>query len=172
MRYKKILVLSFIGIALVAGMLAYYFLWHERQVDLVYFYDPRCPNCRAVEPYISLLEKELKKKDIHFERCSVPDVDTCSVKARFILYTIYPKGNIRIPTVGVKHSKNISVFIGRLDVIKVGSYLNKNFGVPEVKAQLQDVNYPVEECLKCHQERNIKPPSTYTCTYCCHNAKK
>ena len=135
-------------------------------VKVYYFYHPRCPNCIAVEPLINYL---LNNTEINFEMCNVEFFNNCSNMSKQLAFSVKKKtGFFGTPTAVVQENKNFRVFVGKYQVIEMVDYLRNYTYIPEIP--LKDTEMPVEECLSCHEMRNIDPPSTMTCSYCCHGS--
>ncbi len=136
----------------------------ETNIKVYYFYHPRCPNCQAVEPMIDYL---LNNTDIDFDMCNVEYFSNCSNISKQLALSIKEKtGFFGTPTAVVQENDTFRVFIGKYQVMDMVGYLKNYTYIPEIP--LKNTNMSVEECLRCHEERKLKPPSTMTCSYCCH----
>ncbi len=130
-----------------------------------YFYHPRCPNCQAVEPLINYL---VNSSNIEFDICNVQFFSNCTNESRALALAVKDKtGFFGTPTAVVKVGQNYTVFIGKFEVMEMVKFLGNYSELPEVK--LNESTYSIKECLDCHEERGLDPPSTYTCSYCCHS---
>ncbi len=138
----------------------------ERQIKLrvYYFYHPECPNCQAVEPLIDYL---LNSTNISFDVCNVEYFSNCSNMSKQLAFSVKEKtGFFGTPTAVVQENKTFRVFIGKYQVVEMVNYLRNFTYIPDIP--LKNTSMSVEQCLSCHEERNLKPPSTMTCSYCCH----
>lgn len=129
-----------------------------------YFYHPRCPNCQAVEPLIDYL---VNNTSLEFVMCNVEFFSNCTNESKALALAVKEKtGFFGTPTAVVKTGENYTVFIGKFEVMEMVKFLGNYSSLPEVK--LNDTSYSVSECIECHEKRGLDPPSTYTCSYCCH----
>lgn len=133
---------------------------------IYYFYHPKCPNCQAVEPLIEYL---LNNTEINFEMCNVQYFNNCSVMSRQLAYSLKEKtGFFGTPTAIIQEDGKFKVFVGKYQMLDMVGYLRNYTDIPEIPLKEEKMN--VEECFNCHEKRNLKPPSTMTCSYCCHGA--
>ena len=135
-------------------------------LKVYYFYHPRCPNCQAVEPPIDYL---LNNTEINFEMCNVQHFNYCSGMSRQLAYSLKEKtGFFGTPTAIIQENGKFTVFIGKYQMVDMVGYLRNYTYIPEIP--LKDTQMNVEECFECHEKRDLEPPSTMTCSYCCHGA--
>ena len=138
----------------------------SKKLQVFFYYETGCPNCRMIEPYMKLLKKELVNVDFHF--CNWDDHENWSGMEKEVYSEVNPYG---FPAVVVVNKTRKTVFIGWKDIgINFTAYLKKlGFRTPRVF--YNRTSYNVTECLNCHAKRHIKPPSRYSCTYCCHMSR-
>ncbi len=135
------------------------------EVKIYYFYSPTCPNCREVEPFISYLKNST---DVSFVVCNVKNFDSCSDESKSVAKSVYKKlGFFGVPTAVVEVKGNRTVFVGKYEVLRLSEFLER-MGYKVERIEIKEKKYDVSECLNCHRERKIPPPSTFTCSYCCH----
>ena len=143
--------------------------------SIQYFYLPTCPNCIATEPFISYLEK---KYDVKINHINVGNSSNRKIAKHY---------NITgVPTLIIKSGGKYYRYVGRLDVPRA-EYLIANLTNQPAPERPFNANYKLDtmQCLQCHQpteqqkkllppyvlERlntTLPPPSTYSCTSCCH----
>ncbi|AEA47613.1 thioredoxin family protein [Archaeoglobus veneficus] len=134
-------------------------------VKVFFYYSPRCPSCVKIKPYMNLLREEVQ--GIKFDFCDVSNKSLCSNESLWVAKHI---GLFGVPTAVFIQGDRVAVFVGWKKVAKLGVYLEElGFEVPEVV--YGNTSYDVQECIDCHEGRGINPPSTYSCTYCCHMAQ-
>jgi thiol-disulfide isomerase/thioredoxin len=129
-------------------------------IEAYYFFSPRCPYCVIVKPYV---EELAKMDEVDFDFCNVAEAWNCSNESIKVADEINLVG---IPTVVVKTNET-KVFVGYKEVLDLGSFL-REFGLKTPEVVYQNVSYDVQECIECHESEGRKPPSTFNCTYCCH----
>ncbi len=132
-------------------------------LDVYYFYHPKCPNCIATAPYISYLEEKYN--------LDIRQIDVSKVSNRELVEV----WNITaVPTLIIITSRGDSSeeyrYVGRIDVPKAEPLIARLMGMP---APEKPYNINISEldpmqCLACHAQRQLPPPSTYSCTACCH----
>ncbi len=133
-------------------------------IKVYYFFHPECPNCQAVKPLIDYL---LNSTDITFDMCNVEYFSNCSNMSKQLAYTIKEKtGFFGTPTAVIQENNSFRVFIGKYQVVEMVSYLRNYTYIPNIP--LKNTEMPVERCFACHEKKNLRPPSTMTCSYCCH----
>lgn len=136
----------------------------RESVRIYYFYHPRCPNCQAVEPLINYL---VNNTEIDFVMCNVEHFKDCSNKSKSIAIAVKKKtGFFGTPTAVVEENNNFRVFIGKYQVMKMVEYLGNFTEIPKI--ELNNSRYNISDCIECHAKKGLKPPSNYTCNYCCH----
>ena len=138
----------------------------EKQIELTvyYFYHPQCPNCQAVEPVIDYL---LNNTNISFDICNVEHFSNCSNMSKQLVYSVRKKtGFFGTPTAVVQENGRFKVFIGKYQVVEMVNFLRNFTYIPDIS--LKNTSMGVDQCLSCHEKRGLKPPSTMTCSYCCH----
>ncbi len=135
------------------------------EIRIYYFYNPACPNCKVVEPYIHYL---INNTNVTFELCNVKNFENCSNTSKSIAKSIYKeKGYFGVPTAVAYENGNYTIFIGWKNVLKLTEFLEKR-GYEIRKVEINKTAYNLKECIECHKKRNLLPPSTFNCTYCCH----
>lgn len=135
-----------------------------QNLRIFYYYHPRCPNCQAVEPMINFLANNTS---LNFVICNVQHFSNCTQESRALALAVRDKtGFFGTPTAVVEVGGNYTVFIGKFEIMEMVKFLGNYSDLPEVR--LNQTNYSIEECIACHEERGLNPPSTYTCSYCCH----
>ncbi len=134
-----------------------------KKMQVFFYYETGCPNCKMIEPYMKFLKKEYGKEiDFHF--CNWDNRTKWSNIERKVFSETNPYG---FPAVVVINGKEKKVYIGWYAIGEnFTAYLNRQ-GY-KVKAFYNKTSYNVAECLNCHAEKHIPPPSKYNCTYCCH----
>ena len=136
------------------------------KISMIYYYNPNCPFCRAVNPYIEYLKNFF---DVEF--CNIKNVSNCSRDALIYMALIMNKtGGFGVPTLVIK-KKNV-VFQG-FDSIVLGleKYIEKEYNYT-IEIFVGEKYYKPSQCYLCHIDRKIKPPSKFSCSNCCHFAKK
>ncbi len=145
------------------------------QLQLFFFYSPECPNCKASKPIMVELMKELVKKHVTVRPLNVLEEVTWDLPSRLVAQKVQRALGvdfIPLPTAVVwKPGRFLYTFVGRDSIPKLADFFVKNAGIGNITAKLDIQNMPKEECLACHKERKLPPPSTYNCTYCCHKTK-
>jgi hypothetical protein len=125
-------------------------------LKLYIFMDKRCPNCQVAEPFIGYL---IEKYDIG--------------GTTFLLWTdkedhlaLFKYYNITaVPTALLFYEDGVKKYIGRtvMPELEVDIARIKGMPLPERPADIQ-LTYDIGTCKECHQE----PPTTYSCSSCCH----
>jgi len=134
------------------------------ELRIYYYYHPKCPNCQAVEPLIEFL---MKNSSLDFDVCNVQFFSNCTNESKALAFAVKEKtGFFGTPTAVVEVGKNYTVFVGKYQIMDMVRFVGNFSDLPDVR--LNETSYSVEECLSCHEERGLDPPSTYTCSYCCH----
>ncbi len=138
---------------------------NSKEIKVYFFYSPKCPACRMVKPYMKLLRE--KVKGVHFDFCNVNDPKNCSRNSIMVAH-MYPFEYI--PTVILIVGNNVTKLTGSYEVLKLGKIL-ESYGIKTPEVVFGNVSYSVDECIRCHEERHIPPPSNFTCSHCCHKAR-
>ncbi len=134
----------------------------KAEVKVFFYFSPNCPNCAKIEPYMYFIKSKVKQVDFDF--CDISNSSTCTNESLWVARHI---GLIGVPTAVFMYKNNVTVLVGWRDVGKLGSYFARaGIGVPDIS--YGNESYNVQECIECHNEKGISPPSTYNCTYCCH----
>lgn len=134
----------------------------EKNIRIYYYYSPNCFSCQQVKPYMNLLVSEVK--EVEFDLCNVRDIENCSARSLMVMKMVELQ---YIPTAVVKTDDGIYVLVGSEEVLRLGELLEK-YGIDTPNAVYKNVSYDIESCIACHEERGLPPPSTYSCTSCCH----
>ncbi len=138
------------------------------QIQVFFYYETGCPNCRKIEPYMELLRKELGDKiDFHF--CNWDNHTRWSSLERKVYAETNPYG---FPAVVVINGNEKKVFIGWWAIGENFTKYLEEHGYRPPKVFYRNSSYSAAECLNCHARKNIPPPSKYNCTYCCHMANE
>ncbi len=137
----------------------------NNEIKIYYYFSPRCPNCREVEPLINFLKNE---SSIKFYICNVDNFQNCSKESREIAYKTKEKlGFFGTPIAVVKENGKTKLFVGKYQILNMVKYLANSTELPEIR--FNKSNFSVRDCIECHEERNISPPPQFSCNYCCHN---
>jgi len=136
------------------------------EIKVYFYYSPKCPACRMVKPYMNLLKE--KVKDVKFDFCNVYDLKNCSNESIAVAHK-YPF--MYIPTVIVIAGNDVTKLTGSYEVLRLGKILESH-GIKTPKIVFENISYSVDECISCHEERNIPPPSNFSCSYCCHKVQE
>lgn len=135
----------------------------REELSIYFYYYPDCPWCRMVKPYIELLDNET---DLYFEFCNTKHINNCSDEAVNVSKKIKLRG---VPTLVVKNSTSIiHVYVGAYEVAGVGEFLKSRGYDVTTNFTVKGLNYSAKDCIECHAENRLPPPSTYTCSACCH----
>jgi hypothetical protein len=110
---------------------------------------------------MDLLREEVK--EVKFDFCDVSNLTSCSNES----IDVIRHNLMAVPTAVIIHDNNTTILLGWREVAKVGYNLNK-LGIDTPDVFYRHESYDVQDCVNCHNKRNIAPPSTYNCTYCCH----
>ncbi len=135
----------------------------SKEIEIFYYYSPKCPACRMVKPYMELLKENVR--DVRFYFCNV--YGNCSEESVEIAKK-YPFQYI--PTVILIAGNDVVKLTGCYEVLKLGEIL-KSYGIETPKVVMDNVSYSVDECIKCHERRGLPPPTNFSCSYCCHKAR-
>ncbi len=129
----------------------------------VYFYYlPKCPSCEKIKPYMEKMRQEVVGAE--FEFCDVSNYTTCSNKSLNVANNSDLEG---MPTVILIEGNNTTVMLGWKEVGNLSQNL-RELGVESPNVTYRYQTYEIADCINCHEQRNLPPPSTYNCTYCCH----
>ncbi|NCO84433.1 MAG: hypothetical protein COS28_01020 [Nitrospirae bacterium CG02_land_8_20_14_3_00_44_33] len=173
--FLEAIFLTIIGISLVAFNV-YRQNRAASKMEIFYFYSPECPNCKEVKPFIESLRDELKKKKTKFVELNVKEHEGWNPIYKFLAQKISQKINtdfIPLPTATVRHRERFYTFIGKDEIINhLNDFLLSHAGIKKITARLNKQSLNVAECISCHTARNLPPPSTLNCTFCCHRGVK
>ena len=128
-----------------------------------FYYIPKCPSCEKIKPYMNLMREEVE--DVDFDFCDVSKFSECSNES---LKVVEKNDLLGTPTVFLIYDNTTTSFVGWKEVSKLGYRLNE-LGIDTPDVIFRNETHDLQECIVCHEQRNLPPPSTYTCTYCCHN---
>lgn len=129
----------------------------------VYFYYlPKCPSCEKIKPYMEKMKQEVT--GAQFDFCDVSNYSACSNKSLNVADNNDLEG---MPTVILVHGNNTTVMLGWKKVGNLSQNL-RELGVESPNVTYKYRTYEIEDCINCHEQRDLPPPSTYNCTYCCH----
>ena len=170
-RMKRYVLLT---LALVA-----FSLCMEHNFSVLYFYHPRCPNCIAVAPYVSYLAE---RYGVNITRYDVSTSSGARAAAELNVTAV--------PTLIILEGEREERFVGRLAVTRAEYRIAELVGAPEPERPFNaSVELDPMLCLRCHsptpeQRRlippqvlrrlnaTLPPPSTYSCSYCCHLSRR
>jgi thiol-disulfide isomerase/thioredoxin len=134
----------------------------NQNLKVFFYFLPGCPSCEKIKPYMNLMREEVK--EVEFDFCDVSDFPACSKESIEAI-----DNNLKgAPTVLLINGENITVLLGWEEISRLGDSLNK-LGIETPTVIYKNETYHVQDCVACHYQRSIPPPSTYTCTYCCHS---
>jgi len=142
-------------VVLVAGCLS-----GQAKDRVLYFYDPACPNCAAVEPFISYLEQ---KYGVKVRKINLDDPANAYLADKWHVDAV--------PTLIILTDNGTALrYVGRVAVVEAEGEVAKIAGMPPPERPYNIQQQPIDpmSCLLCHAKRNISPPSTYSCSSCCH----
>jgi len=144
----------------------------EQKPHVFFYYIPGCPSCETVKPYLFLMKDEVR--EVEFEFCNVLNHSSssstvpsnCSKESLILL----EENSISvIPVVILVNGNEKTILTGWKEVGTLGKELKK-LGIDTPNVVYNQQNYNIDDCLSCHEDRNLQPPSTYSCTYCCHSS--
>lgn len=137
-------------------------------VKIYYYYDPACPNCEAVEPYIQFLAE---RSPVSFDFCDVTEINNCSDDSKMMISLASKKLNnsLGVPMAIILNDSQAFIFLGRLKITKIDTFLEKKLNVPSPEIRFGSRFIKLNECIACHEQMGLTVPSVYTCTYCCHD---
>ncbi len=164
----------------VAGVMIVYSSIYLRDLDastmeIYYFFSPDCPNCNEVQPFINELRPELLKKKVRFIPLNTKDSENWDAIYKYLAFKISEKlgtDYLPTPTAIIRFKGRFYTLIGKNEVLQMNDFLHLRAGTRLVKAALRDQKFRIEECIGCHEARNLPPPSAYNCTFCCHRGSK
>lgn len=139
---------------------------NKENPKVYFYYIPKCPSCEKIKPYMNLMREEVRNVDFDF--CDVSRFSECSNESIMVADTNELVGT---PTVFLIHNNTTTPLVGWKEVSKLGFRLNE-LGIDTPDVIYRNETHDLQECIICHEERNLPPPSTYTCTYCCHNGSQ
>ncbi|MFP3909681.1 MAG: thioredoxin family protein [Archaeoglobaceae archaeon] len=131
--------------------------------EVYFYYLPKCPSCEKIKPYMEKMRQEVV--DAQFEFCDVSNYTSCSNKSLNVANNSDLKG---MPTVILVHGRNTTIMLGWKEVGNLSQSL-RDLGIESPNVTYRYRTYEIEDCVNCHNQRDLPPPSTYNCTYCCHN---
>ncbi len=133
------------------------------KISMIYFYNPNCPFCKAIDPYIDYLSTLF---DVEY--CNVLNITNCSREAILYMAIIINKtGSFAVPTLIVKGNESV-VFQGFDNIaFQLEKYLEKEYNY-SIEIFVGNKYYKPSECYSCHIQRKIEPPRSFSCTSCCH----
>ena len=138
------------------------------KVEIYYYYDPECPNCIAIAPYMEFIRAHIPAQ---FDFCDLTEPDTCTNTSKSLLALAIRSLNISpaVPMVIVKSEDEARVLIGRNKISTLDTILSEKYGIPSPIFRYGNVEYRLNDCIQCHKVRNLPIPSRYECTSCCHD---
>ncbi|HID43754.1 MAG TPA: hypothetical protein EYP30_08305 [Archaeoglobaceae archaeon] len=135
----------------------------QKTPKVFFYYIPKCPSCEKIKPYMNLMREEVE--GVEFDFCDITRFSECSNESLEIMTSSELVGT---PTVFLIYSNTTVVLIGWKNVAKLGYRLNE-LGIDTPDVVYRNESHDLQECITCHEQKNLPPPTTYTCTYCCHN---
>jgi mannitol-specific phosphotransferase system IIBC component len=137
------------------------------QFGIFYYYHPLCPNCQKIKPYIDLMMNVTE-----IDACNVGNLSTCSEESIVMLKLLDSQGKfLGVPTIAVVEDNNVTLLIGWKQALKLGEIVEKH-GIAPPPVIYNNSTYTIQECVDCHSAKGLKPPSTFSCTYCCHTGEQ
>lgn len=131
---------------------------------IFYYYHPLCPNCQKIKPYMELMENVTE-----IDACNVGNLSACSPESIEMLKLLKSQGKfLGVPTIAVLEGSNVTLLIGWKQALKLGEIVERH-GITPPPVTYNNITYTIQECVDCHQARGLKPPSTFSCTFCCHS---
>ncbi len=156
---KKVLLL--IGLALLVAACVQH---ANEKVSVYFYYSPTCPWCKMVMPYV----QQLNESGVDIIFCNVAKLNNCSNEAKKVAKEAKLRG---VPTaVAVNETGIVKVFVGAYEVAELGEFLKEYGYKVTTNYEVRGLNYTVKDCIECHAKKRLPPPSTYTCSSCCHQA--
>jgi len=143
------------------------------KIEVFYYYSPDCPNCSSVRPFVDELKGELAKKKIKFVELNVKEPFSWNPIYRLLAEKIVAALKtdfIPIPTASVRFRGRFRTAIGKEEVLHLNDFFHQYAGTRLLTAKLNEQAFKIEDCLACHKARNLPPPSTLNCTFCCHRS--
>ncbi len=137
-------------------------------VKIYYYYDPKCPNCRAVEPYMEFIASHVRAE---FDFCDLTSPDTCTNISKSLFVHAIRSLNISpaVPMVIIKSGDEARVLLGRDKISILDRILSEEYGLSSPVFRYGDSEYNLSDCIQCHKARELPIPSKYECTSCCHD---
>lgn len=134
----------------------------QPKLSIFYYYHPLCPNCQKIKPYMDLMMNVTE-----IDACNVGNISACSPESIEMLKFLKSRGKfVGVPTIAVLEGRNVTLLIGWKQALKLGE-LVEAYGITPSPVTYNNT-YTVQECVECHSARGLTPPSTFSCTYCCH----
>ncbi len=126
-----------------------------------YFYHYEgCHYCGIVKPYIEYISSEMDSDSIKFESCDVKKRDECSPASIKLKEKI---GLEVVPAIVVVANNTSQKFIGWKEACDLGTYYEE-LGLELPVITCHGENYSVQECVDCHRENELEPPSKFDCS--------
>jgi thiol-disulfide isomerase/thioredoxin len=133
----------------------------EKAITVYFYYRPDCPACQKVKPYMNMISQT---EGVGFDFCNLA-IMNCSSDSINILRKVELR---YIPSAVVKVQNKMHILVGTNDVLKLGELLEE-YGARTPEVMYKNASYSIVECIRCHEEENIAPPTTFSCTPCCHD---
>lgn len=133
-------------------------------LEVYYFYLETCPSCQAVKPYITYLEN--KYPNIAFQKYELMQEEGID---KFDYYSEkFNNVDRGVPFAVLISDKEERSFLGRIEILELEKTITEKLELPTPAKTYEVPDSMRDDCNECHLNRNLAPPSTYTCEYCCH----
>ncbi|MFO7966057.1 MAG: hypothetical protein R6U44_00465 [Archaeoglobaceae archaeon] len=134
--------------------------FQKGNVTTYFYHYEGCQYCEIVKPYIEYIYSEMDSDSIEFESCDVKKRDECSQASSELKEKI---GLKVVPAIVVVANNTSKQFIGWKEACELGAYYEElGMELPEITCHGED--YSVQECVDCHIENELEPPSKFDCS--------
>lgn len=134
--------------------------FQKGSVTTYFYHYESCHYCRIVKPYVEYISSEMDSDSLKFEFCDVKKPETCSPASISLKEKI---GLKVVPAIVVVGNNTSQEFIGWKEICDLGAYY-KRLGLELPVINCHGKDYSVQECVDCHRENDLQPPSKFDCT--------
>lgn len=134
--------------------------FQKGSVTTYFYHYEGCNYCAIVKPYMEYISSEMESDSIKFESCDVKKRNECSQASTKLKEKL---GLKVVPAIVVVANNTSQKFIGWKEACNLGAYYEE-LGLELPVINCYGKNYSVQECVDCHRENELEPPSKFDCS--------
>lgn len=119
-----------------------------------------CSYCDIVKPYVEYISSEMDNESLKFYFCDIKNPQECSQMSIDLGDKI---GLKVVPTIVVVSNNTSREFVGWKEICDLGAYY-QDLGIELPVITCHGKKYSVQECVNCHRDNELIPPSKFDCT--------